>query len=240
MEDQTLSHLPKHLAIIMDGNGRWAKARNLPVSEGHRRGADVLRKIIEAVGNRGIKYLTVYAFSTENWRRSSLEVNAVMQLMRFHLEKSLADLVKNNVKLKTIGDLSRLPKDLIKSLKDAAEKTKENTGLTLIVALNYGGRQEIVSACRQLIEKVSAGDISANEINEEIFEKYLDTTDIPDPDFLLRPGGEKRLSNYLLWQMAYTEFLFTDTLWPDFTETDLDDALSFFAKRNRRYGGRAA
>ena len=227
----------KHLALILDGNGRWALSRGLPTVEGHRQGAEALRNILRDVGEAGIEYLTVYAFSTENWKRSKLEVSGIMKILRYNLKKHLNEFIENNIKIRILGDLLKFPKDLVPLMEDAVEKTKKNTGLTLAIALNYGGRAEITRAARLLAEKVHQKEINPDEINESLFAQHLYTDGMPDPDLLIRSGGDIRISNYLLWQMAYTEFVFTETLWPDFSKTDLDAGIEEFKKRQRRFGG---
>ncbi|MBP3284801.1 MAG: di-trans,poly-cis-decaprenylcistransferase [Clostridia bacterium] len=227
-----ISELPQHIAIIMDGNRRWAKSHNLPVVAGHRAGAETLRKIIEACMKYEIKYLTVYAFSTENWKRSPQEVTDLMNLMREYLEKLKRDNKDRNAKIKIIGDITRLDKDLQEKIAVLQESTCENTGLTINVALNYGGRDEIIQA----IKKMSASDIQ--NLSPETFSQFLYTSDSPDPDLIIRTAGEQRLSNFLLWQAAYAEFYYTEVLWPDFSTSELDKALNAFSQRVRKFGGR--
>ncbi len=222
---------PCHIAIIMDGNGRWAKARALPRAMGHRQGMEALKRTLRAVRERGVEYLTVYAFSAENWDRPEEEISDLMELLRIYIRAELAELHRDGVRLRFIGDLARLPADVRKMINEAAELTAQNTSGTLVVALSYGARQEIIRAARRLAEQGAA-------MNEENFAAALDTAGIPDPDLLIRTSGEMRLSNFLLWQTAYTEFVFTDTLWPDFGAKDLDAALAEFQQRERRYGKR--
>ncbi len=227
----------KHLALILDGNGRWALSRGLPTIEGHRQGAEALRNILRDVWDAGIQYLTVYAFSTENWKRSKLEISGIMQILRYNLKKHLNEFIENNIQIRILGDLLKFPKDLVPLIENAVEKTKKNTGLTLAIALNYGGRAEITRAAKRIAEKVVSQEMSLEEIDEALFAHHLYTAGLPDPDLLIRTGGDIRISNYLLWQMAYTEFLFTETLWPDFSKTDLIESLEEFKKRQRRFGG---
>lgn len=226
-----------HLALILDGNGRWALSQGLPVIEGHRQGAEALRNILRDVWDEGIKYLTVYAFSTENWKRSKLEVSGIMKILRYNLKKHLKEFIENNIQIRILGDLLKFPKDLIPLMEDAVEKTKKNTGLTLLIAMNYGARAEIMRATKRIAEKIKDQSLEIEGITEEVFSNHLYTEGIPDPDLLIRPGGEKRISNYLLWQLAYTELVFMETLWPDFSKKDLREALEEFSQRQRRFGG---
>lgn len=228
--------LPCHIAIIMDGNGRWAKARGLPRTAGHKKGADALKRALDACREIGIRYLTIYAFSSENWKRPSDEISDLMQLLQHYLHKELDTLHENNIRLRFIGDLSRLSPEVCEQLEQAKNLTKHNTNFNLTVALSYGSRQEIIMATRKLAEQVAGAIITPEQISEELFSASLDTAELPEPDLLIRTGGEKRLSNFLLWQSAYTEFYFSDTLWPDFDKTDLTTALNDFAGRERRYG----
>lgn len=221
----------QHIAIIMDGNGRWAEARHLPRTEGHKQGAIAAKKIVRACGERGIKHLTLYTFSAENWKRPETEISDLMNLLRFYLDNEFSEIIENNVRFNVIGDLSPMDVSIRKLINKSIRASAKNTGLQLHLALSYGGRQEIVRAAREL-----ARDFLPNEITEEKFSKYLYTTDIPDPDLLIRTGGEKRLSNFLLWQCAYTEFYFTPILWPDFGPDFLDDAIAEFTRRERRFG----
>jgi len=224
----------QHLAIIMDGNGRWAKSRNLPRTAGHKRGAETARKIIELCGNSGIKHLTLYTFSAENWNRPQDEVNDLMGLLKFYLGREVKNLHKQGIKLNFIGDRSKLSKDIVTKIIEAEELTKKNENLLLNIALSYGSRQEILEVTKQIASDYKNGKIE--EITEQIFENNLYTNISPDPDLLIRTGGEQRISNFLLWQMAYTELYFTDTLWPDFNEECLKQAIEEFDKRERRFG----
>jgi undecaprenyl diphosphate synthase len=227
---------PRHVAIIMDGNGRWAKARGLPRTAGHRKGAEAVRRAIEAARDLGIAYLTIFSFSSENWRRPQGEVIDLMQLLRFYLRSEIADLHRNNVRLRIIGDRERLDPDIISLIDKAETLTHDNSGLTLVIALSYGSRQEITAAARNLAREVAAGRLSPEDIDEERFAGCLLTRDIPDPDLLIRTSGEQRISNFLLWQLAYTELVFVETHWPDFTKRDLEDAIREFHRRDRRFG----
>ncbi len=221
--------LPKHVAIIMDGNGRWAKARRLPRTMGHKKGVDTTKAIVRHAGKIGIEYLTLYAFSTENWSRPEDEINDLMGLLRVFLKSEAADLHKNNVRLRVIGARDRLSDDIVKMIENVEGMTADNTGLNLNVALDYGGRQEILKAVNDAVKL-------GNLIDEETFSNMLFTTDIPDPDVLIRTSGEMRISNFLLWQCAYTEFVFSDVLWPDFSTDELNKAISEYQNRDRRYG----
>ena len=238
IREDILKHgrLPVHIAIIMDGNGRWAKKRSLPRIEGHRAGIQTVREIVRAAGNIGIKYLTLYTFSSENWNRPPGEVMGLMDILSETLEKEVPELHKNNVRLKTIGKISDLPRRNREALAKAIAETSENDGLTLVLALNYGGRDEIISATRKIAENVKEGLLEPRNITPEMFESALDTAGIPDPDLLIRTSGEHRLSNCLLWQLAYTEFWITDTMWPDFSVSDFYDALESYKERERRFG----
>lgn len=229
--------VPKHIAIILDGNGRWAKKRFMPRKYGHAQGAKTLENICEEAWKQGIKYLTVYAFSTENWKRPQDEVDAIMKLLQNYLENCLIISKKNNMRVRVIGDRSRLSPDILERIQELEEKSKENNGLNFQVALNYGSRDEMVRAVRKIAEKVEGKEISSDSIDEELFASNLDTAGIPDPDLLIRTSGEQRLSNYLLWQLAYTEFYFTDVLWPDFSKDELGKAIAYYNKRERRFGG---
>ncbi len=227
---------PEHLAIIMDGNGRWALAKKRPRSYGHLKGTRVAKRIITACSRRGIKYLTLYAFSTENWFRPEREVNLLMTILQRYLKKETNNLIKENIRLRVIGDLNRLPVATQEIVNDSLLKTSHCTGLELIFAISYGSRQEILSAVQRIAQKVKENKITVDSLNEDLFEEHLFTVNIPDPDLIIRTSGEMRLSNFLLWQAAYSEFYFSDTLWPNFTELELDRALSEFACRNRRFG----
>ncbi len=228
---------PAHLALIMDGNGRWAKSRGLPRVEGHRRGADSVRTAIICCIKYGVRYLTLYSFSSENWKRPAQEIDDLMGLLRRYLQSEIAELHKNGVRLRVIGDRTALSRDIISLIDDAEGLTKNNQTLDLIVALSYGGRAEIANAARRVAEDVAAGKIAIADIDEETVAAHLETVDIPDPDIMVRTSGEQRISNFLLWQMAYTEFVFLDTLWPDFSEKDFVQVISEFQRRERRFGG---
>ena len=229
--------IPEHVALILDGNGRWAKKRGLPRQMGHKKGCETVEQTVEDAARLGIKYLTVYGFSTENWKRPEEEVGALMQLFRYYAKRLLKVATESNVRVKTIGERSRFAPDLIEGINQLEEQTKENTGLTFIIAVNYGGRDEITRAVRKVMEDCKAGKISTDEMNEQVFASYLDTADIPDPDLLIRTSGELRLSNYLLWQLAYSELYVTDCLWPDFNRDELIEAIRHYSRRDRRFGG---
>ena len=229
-------NLPKHIALIMDGNRRWAKERNLDIKQGHYAGAENLEKIALYANKIGIKYMTVYAFSTENWKRSEAEVKGLMLLLKAYVEKMLANTNSNNIKINILGDISKLDISLQKSINRILDKTKENTGLTLNIAFNYGGRDEIVKATQKISEEVKKGNINVEDIDEKMVGDYLYTKGQPDPDIMIRTSGELRLSNFLLWQLAYTEFVFLNKYWPDFNEKDLDNAVEDFQKRHRNFG----
>ena len=230
------SDLPQHVAIIMDGNGRWAKNRGLSRLEGHRAGAEAARKVVEQCCRREIKNLTLFSFSTENWNRSSQEVSGLMSLFRKFLDTQLDDFRKNNIRLSAVGDLERLPADVFSSLKRNMELTKGNTRLNLVLAVSYGGREEILSAVRTLAASVQKGNLSPQEITAEIFSSALWTAGLPNPDLLIRTSGEFRISNFLLWQLAYTEIIVRPELWPDFVEKTLDECLMEYSLRERRFG----
>ena len=230
-------NIPKHIAIIMDGNGRWAKKRKLPRTMGHKAGVETIRRVIKESHALGIKYLTLYAFSTENWRRPDDEVSALMKLLVEYLRNELAELNRNDVVIKILGDIKRLPKDAQKEILEAIETTKNNKGIVLNIAFNYGGRDEIIRAVKLVSKEVAKGNINIEDIDENIFEKYLYTSDIPDPDLIIRPSGEQRISNFLLWQCAYSEFWYSNVCWPDFTEKHLHEAIYDYQHRDRRYGG---
>ena len=229
---------PRHVAIIMDGNGRWAKQRGLPRAAGHRAGAEAVRRALQAAADQGVEVLTIYAFSSENWRRSTEEISDLTALMRFYLERELKTLEKERVRLRLIGDYSAFGGELVERLERAVERTAGNTRLTLVIALNYGSRAEIAGAARKLAAKAAGGELDPAIIDEDAIGAELQTADLPELDLLIRTSGEVRLSNFLLWQAAYAELLFVDTLWPDFGEQDFADALNTFAARNRRFGGR--
>ena len=232
------STVPRHVAIIMDGNGRWAASRNLPRSAGHRAGAEAVRKTLRAAGEAGVEVLTLYAFSSENWRRSEEEVDDLKGLMAYYVDKELDSIHREGVRLKIIGDPAAFGPQLISRLERAVERTSENRRLTLVVALNYGARTEIAAAARKLAGEVATGDRDAGSIDEQALGELLDTAGLPVLDLLIRTSGEVRLSNFLLWQAAYAELLFVDTLWPDFDEAAFKQALRQFAGRQRRFGGR--
>jgi len=225
-----IKRLPRHVAIIMDGNGRWAKKRGLPRILGHRAGAKTIRTIVEAASDMGIGALTLYAFSTENWSRPTLEVRGLMLILKEFLKKELAKMMRNNIKMRTIGNVSALPQPALKELNHVIEETKNNSGMVLNLALNYGARQELVNAVQHIVDAQPA------KVTEEIIGKYLYTHGLPDPDILIRTSGELRISNFLLWQIAYTELYFTQVLWPDFKPADLVEAIVEFQKRERRFG----
>lgn len=228
--------IPKHIAIIMDGNGRWAKKRNMPRNMGHKAGGDNVKTITKASSKFGVKYLTLYAFSTENWKRPDDEVSGLMDLLVYFLKSELDELHENNVRVRAIGDISRLPEKTKKVLTDSIEKTKFNDGLHLILALNYGSRNEIANAVKCIATEVQSDNLKIEDINEDLISNYLYTADIPDPDLMIRTSGEIRLSNYLLWQLAYTEFHFVETYWPDFGEEELLEAIKVYSSRQRRFG----
>lgn len=230
--------IPQHVAIIVDGNGRWAKSKGMPRNYGHARGAKNLEVICRDAYDMGIKYLTAYLFSTENWKRSKDEVDALMKLFRSYTKTCVKTARDNNMKVRVLGDPSALDQDLQDSLKELVESSKNNTGLNFQIALNYGSRDEIVRAVRKIAQECKAGTLSPEDITEETFPEYLDTAGIPDPDLLIRTSGEQRLSNYLMWQLAYTEFYFTEVPWPAFSKKDLQLAIEKFNGRERRFGGR--
>ena len=229
--------IPKHIAIIMDGNGRWAKERGLPRTEGHRRGADSVQAITEACGELGVEFLTLYAFSTENWKRPKSEVSALMKMLERFLKGKTPEMMRQNVRLQAIGRLHDLPEGVQKQLHKSIEQTSQNTGLTLILALSYGAREEILDGIRSLLDSVEKGHLDKAMIDADVFSKHLYTRYYPDPDLLIRTSGEMRLSNFLLWQLSYTEFYITQVLWPDFRKPELVEAIREFTRRDRRYGG---
>jgi undecaprenyl diphosphate synthase len=231
------TNLPQHVAVIMDGNGRWAKQRGLPRIEGHRQGAESARAVIRNAGELGIKYLTLYAFSAENWNRPKDEVDALMKYLVHYLKTETPELNKNNVRLEVIGQIWRLPELVQDHLKKSIAVLAKNNGLTLVMALSYGSRIEIVDAIRRLAEKVKTGQIEPADITEKVISDHLWTRNIPDPDLLIRTSGEMRVSNFLLWQISYAEMVITPTLWPDFRKPQLFAALEEYARRNRRFGG---
>lgn len=230
------NRLPRHVAIIMDGNGRWAKAKGKDRSFGHQEGVVSVRKIMDAVTQLGLKYLTLYTFSTENWNRPEEEVQALMSLLVSAIHRETPDMMKKNVRLTAIGDLSRLREDAYNTLQECIDTTSANTGTTLVLALSYSSRWEITRAARQLAQKVLEQKINPNDITEAMVSDHLTTKNIPDPDLLIRTGGEKRISNYLLWQLSYAEFFFTDVFWPDFREEELYEAILYYQQRERRFG----
>ena len=231
------ANLPRHVAIIMDGNGRWANQRGLPRLEGHRAGAESVRAIVRACGELGIGYLTLYAFSSENWSRPKAEVSALMHLLEFYLQREVAELDKSNVRLAAIGRIHELPESAQRQLQKGIEALRKNNGLTLVLALSYGGRAEIVDAVRSIARDVKTGALDIADINEDSISQRLYTRDIPDPDLLVRTSGEMRVSNFLLWQVSYAEIHVTDTLWPDFRKPQLLAAIDDYSKRQRRFGG---
>ncbi|MGB0391139.1 MAG: isoprenyl transferase [Salibacteraceae bacterium] len=230
------SNIPEHIAVIMDGNGRWAKEKGRARIFGHKNALTAVRETIESSAEIGVKYLTLYAFSTENWNRPRLEVAALMELLVSTIKKELKSLNKNNIRLKAIGDISALPKKGQAELAAAIESTKSNSRMTLVLALSYGSRSEIIEATKKIAIDVKNGEILESDIDEEVFERYLATNSIPDPDLLIRTSGETRISNFLLWQIAYSELLFVDKFWPDFRKEDLIEAVSVYQKRERRFG----
>ncbi|MEF2805968.1 MAG: isoprenyl transferase [Massilistercora timonensis] len=230
-------NMPRHVAIILDGNGRWAKAKGMPRNYGHAQGSKNVERICEEAWRMGIKYLTVYAFSTENWNRPKDEVDALMKLLRNYMKTCLKTAAKNDMKIRVIGDITRLDEDIRSRIEELEKSTKDNGGLNFQIAINYGSRDEITRAVRRIAADCRDGRLAAEEIDEQVIDRYLDTHDIPDPDLLIRTSGEQRLSNYLLWQLAYTEFYFTDVPWPDFTKEELLKAVEQYNARDRRYGG---
>ena len=230
------TRLPRHVAVIMDGNGRWAKSRNLDRTEGHVEGVNTVRKITEIASELGIEYLTLYTFSTENWNRPKYEVDALMNLIVVAIERETPDLIKNNVRLTAIGDWSRMPDFACARLRQCIDDTSHCTGLTLVLALSYSARWEIVDAVKRLAQAVAEGTVKADDINESVIASNLTTGDIPDPDLLIRTGGEMRISNFLLWQIAYSELYFTEKYWPDFSKDDFVDAILDYQRRERRFG----
>lgn len=229
--------VPQHIAIILDGNGRWAKAKGMPRNYGHAQGSKNVERICEEAWRMGIKYLTVYAFSTENWSRPESEVAALMKLLRNYMKTCLKTAEKNDMKIRVIGDIDPLDDDIKRRIRELEEATADNGGLNFTIALNYGSRDEIVRASRKMAEDCAEGRLDPESIDETVFESYLDTHGIPDPDLMIRTSGEQRLSNYLLWQLAYSEFYFTDVPWPDFTKEELEKAVEEYNHRHRRFGG---
>ncbi len=235
--DATLRRAPRHVALIMDGNGRWAARRGLPRFEGHRRGVEAVRRAVRAAIDLNIRYLTIYSFSAENWSRPADEVQALLALLHRFISNDLAELHGNNVRVRVIGRREDLASDIADLLREAEQVTQANTGLTLVVAFNYGARQEIAAAARALAELVQQGKLSPHEVTAEAIAAQLDTADIPDPDLIIRTSGEQRLSNFLLWQAAYAEFVFLPILWPDFDKAAMETAIAEYAHRDRRFGG---
>ena len=230
-------NIPQHIAIILDGNGRWAKKKGMPRNFGHTQGSKNVERICEDAYKMGVKYLTVYAFSTENWKRPKEEVDALMNLLRNYMKTCLKTAEKNRMRVRVLGDKTALDDDIRSRIAELEEATKNNDGLNFQIALNYGSRDEMVRAMKNMCMDVKEGKLEAEQIDEKLFESYLDTHDIPDPDLMIRTSGEQRLSNYLLWQLAYSEFYFTDVLWPDFTKEDLAEAIAYYNGRDRRFGG---
>ena len=234
----THTNMPHHIAIIMDGNGRWAKKRLLTQKAGHAAGAQALKKLAVEAEKLGVGILTVYAFSTENWKRGQPEIDALLDLLREYIQQYIDDVDKNNMRLSVIGQKGRLPADLTEKIKNLEQASKDKQGLHLVIALDYGGRDEIVRAAKTVAQHVATGALSADALDEALFSSYLDTATLPDPALLIRTSGEMRLSNFLLWQTAYTELVFVDKLWPDFKIDDLKDAITLYQQRSRRFGGR--
>ena len=232
-----MENLPEHIAIIMDGNRRWAKREGLETALGHKEGAENLKRIAKFANDLGIKYMTVYAFSTENWKRSEAEISALMKLLKFYGVYFLTN-GTDGIKLKVIGNRENINKEIKEVIEKLEEKTKDNTGLTLNIAFNYGGRDEIVNSTKKIAKDVSEGKINADDINEDLFKNYIYTAGQPDPDLLIRTSGEERLSNFLLWQLAYSEFYFSDKFWPEFSNDDLLEAIKVFQNRTRKFGGK--
>lgn len=229
-------NIPKHVAIILDGNGRWAKSKGMPRNYGHTMGAKNVETVCQAADELGIKYLTLYAFSTENWNRPENEVNALMTLLESYLKNCIRTADKNNMRVRMIGDASRLSEKFQKRIAELEEASRDNTGLNLTIAINYGSRNEMIRAMKKMADDRDHGVISKDDISEELFASYLDTKELPDPDLLIRTSGEQRLSNYLLWQLAYSEFYFTDVPWPDFHKAELEEAVRAYNNRDRRFG----
>lgn len=232
-----MEKIPQHIAIIMDGNGRWAKKRGLPRNMGHSQGSKTVRKICEEAWKFGVKYLTVYAFSTENWSRPQDEIDALMKILRNYLKDAIKQCSDNNMRVRIIGDISVLPEDMINSIRHLEEVSSVNTGLQFQIALNYGGRDEVLRAVKKVVKRLEAEGKRIDEMTAEDIGNALDTAGIPDPDLIVRTSGEQRLSNFLMWQSAYAEFYFTDTLWPDFNKKELEKAIEYYGSRNRRFGG---
>ncbi len=233
-----MTRIPNHIAIIMDGNGRWAKKRSLPRKAGHKAGAEALERIIDDCRALGVKHLTVYAFSTENWKRSQEEVDAIMDLLRQYLKTYFRRFMKDNVKMNVIGEISRLDGDIQEQIREIEKLSKDKDGLFVHIALNYGGRDELCRAVQKLAVQIEKGALDSETITEDTIESFLDTAGTPDPELVIRTSGEERISNFLLWQIAYSEFYFTDTLWPDFNRQSLEEAIYSYQNRERRFGGR--
>jgi undecaprenyl diphosphate synthase len=238
--DASAFEMPRHVAIIMDGNGRWAATRGLPRAEGHRRGVEALRRTVRAAGELGIEILTIFSFSAENWSRPASEIGELMGLLRRFVRNDLAELHRNNVRVRVIGERNGLDPDIGRLLVEAEELTRNNEGLTLVVAFNYGARQEIVRAALRIVAAVERGEMKIGDVGTEVFGRFLDAPDIPDPDLIIRTSGEQRLSNFLLWQAAYSELVFVPTYWPDFDRVALESAVREYRQRERRFGGLVA
>ena len=238
-QSETLKPTPRHVAVIMDGNGRWAKRRGMPRVAGHRQGVSSVRNVLEAAGDAGVEVLTLFSFSSENWRRPAVEVEELMGLLRRYLKSEIAELHASNVRFTVIGDRDELAPDIIQLIEEAERTTSSNTGLTLVLALNYGGRGEIANAVRRIAKSVELGLLKPEAVEETLFESYLWTVGLPDPDLVIRTSGEKRISNFLLWQCAYAEFVFVDKLWPDFGKDDFHAAIDEYRNRERRFGASA-
>ena len=237
LSDVEKQNIPKHIAIIMDGNGRWAKQRGLPRTAGHKAGSETFRRIAKYCNTLGVKYLTVYAFSTENWKRSVDEVSSIMGLLKLYLQEALRDMEKNHIRFNFMGDLTRLTPELQKLCREAMERSARYNEVQVNLCINYGGRDELIRAAKSFMADVAAGKRTAEDLTEEVFSEYLDSAGVPDPELLIRPSGELRISNFLPWQTAYSEFVFMNVLWPDFSEADLDAAIAEYQRRNRRFGG---
>lgn len=235
--EETELRVPEHVAIILDGNGRWATRRGLPRSMGHAEGCKTLERMVEIASDMGIRYLTVYGFSTENWKRSAEEVGALMNLFRYYMKRIIKIAQRGNVRIRMIGEKSRFAPDIIAGIDEMEASTKDNTGMTFVIAINYGGRDEITRAVRHMMTDAKNGVLAPEDVTEQTVTSYLDTADFPDPDLLIRTSGELRLSNYLIWQCAYTEIYVTDVLWPDFSKEELERAIAAYNKRDRRFGG---
>ncbi len=236
-EQIDLSNIPQHIAIIMDGNGRWARKKGMPRTLGHRAGVEALREIVKSCDTLGVRYLTVYAFSTENWKRPQSEIGILMSLLKEYIRKELDELYTNNVRIKVLGDIEQLPADVKEAVNLACIKTKANTGLQFNLALNYGGRAELIYAVKRIVNDIQSGKLAAKEVTEDLFANYLYTEDCPEPDLLIRTSGEMRLSNFLLWQVAYSEIVVVEECWPDFKESSLITTIRAFQNRERRFGG---